>query len=144
MTKKVLRMFNSQDTILVEEDASGIVGVYSFVGHVATKIVFVVFLVWSLTPERALQSWGFTYYPLKYWAIAFPAWLVISIFLFFVGYESFNLMSVKSMNSRSNFKDRNPKSPSSVGLESYKKGTDVTIPPLCHIPASIVNDVLYQ
>lgn len=41
--------------------------------------VTVLFILWAFTPEDILHRHGITYYPSKYWAIAVPTWLCVTI-----------------------------------------------------------------
>ncbi len=48
--------------------------VYGFCLYVSTFIGALLYLAWALLPDTLLHSWGITYYPSKYWALALPAW----------------------------------------------------------------------
>ncbi|KAF1886629.1 hypothetical protein Lal_00045862 [Lupinus albus] len=62
--------------------------VYGFVGSITTVAASVIFLVWAYVPESWLQSVGITYYPSRYWALALPTYLLVTIALgvgFYIG-----------------------------------------------------------
>ena len=44
------------------------------------------FLAWALTPEAVLHSFGVTYYPAKWWALALPSWLCLAVVYAYVAY----------------------------------------------------------
>ncbi|XP_020248903.1 phosphatidylinositol N-acetylglucosaminyltransferase subunit P-like isoform X2 [Asparagus officinalis] len=66
--------------------------VYGFVGSITTVIATVIYLVWAYTPEPWLHSVGITYYPNKYWALAIPAFAMVSVVLGMVFYLGLNFM----------------------------------------------------
>lgn len=55
--------------------------VYGFVGSITTVIATAVYLAWAYTPEPVLRSLGITYYPSKYWALAVPSFVVVTVVL---------------------------------------------------------------
>ncbi|URE01061.1 phosphatidylinositol N-acetylglucosaminyltransferase subunit [Musa troglodytarum] len=66
--------------------------VYGFVGCITTVIAAVIFMVWAYTPEPWLHSLGITYYPSKYWAIAIPSFLIVTVVLAMVSYLGLNFL----------------------------------------------------
>lgn len=66
--------------------------VYGFVGSITTVIATVIYLVWAYTPEPWLHSLGITYYPSKYWALAIPAFAVVTVVLGMMFYLGLNFM----------------------------------------------------
>ena len=48
--------------------------VYAFVSWIASISVYVIFLIWTLTPEDILHSLGITYYPNKHYALNLPVY----------------------------------------------------------------------
>ena len=51
--------------------------VYAFVSWIASICVYVIFLVWTLTPEEHLHSLGITYYPNKHYSINLPVYALV-------------------------------------------------------------------
>ena len=48
--------------------------IYGFIGWIGTAVMFIVYLVWAFVPDATLRSFGISYYPNKYWAIAIPCY----------------------------------------------------------------------
>lgn len=65
---------------------------YAFVAWLSTYVLFFLFCVWAFLPDATLSSWGLTYYPSKYYAVAFPSYLLMfSLFVMFL-YVGVNMM----------------------------------------------------
>merc|ERR1711959_825954 len=76
------------------------VEVYGFVGWVASFFGLGLYLTWAYLPNNFLHELGVSYYPDKWWAIAFPAHLSVSVIvLMWVGYMSINLLNNPPLNS---------------------------------------------
>jgi hypothetical protein len=60
-------------------------GVNAFVAWIASIVVFIVFLLWAFSPKYLLHGIGITYYPSRYYAIALPAYIIITVFLIVIG-----------------------------------------------------------
>jgi hypothetical protein len=76
--------------------------IYSFVAWIATIFAYIFFLGWALLPENVLHGIGITYYPSRYYAIAFPAYvLVLYIFIltFYVGLNLFNTLEPENLGT---------------------------------------------
>ena len=56
------------------------VKVYGFMSWMAAGVAFLIWLFWAWLPDHLLDSLGVTYYPLKWWAVALPTYLVVSLF----------------------------------------------------------------
>ena len=70
------------------------VEVYGFLGWITSSTFYVVFLVWAFTPDFILQWYGITYYPSKYWAIALPTWLCVTVVCVTLAYMWYVLVCV--------------------------------------------------
>jgi hypothetical protein len=79
--------------------------IYSFVGWISTIFMYLVFLIWALTPKKALNYIGVTYYPSRYYAVALPALLVVLYLLSGVSYIAYNLLITLDPEDRRTFKD---------------------------------------
>ncbi|KAL3516758.1 hypothetical protein ACH5RR_023660 [Cinchona calisaya] len=55
--------------------------VYGFVGSISTVVATVIFLVWAYVPDNWLHFVGIFYYPSSYWALAVPAYLMVTVVL---------------------------------------------------------------
>lgn len=75
--------------------------VYGFVGTISTVVSTVIFLVWAYVPENWLHSVGIYYYPSKHWALAIPAYLMVSVVLAIVFYIGLNFLATPPPTSYS-------------------------------------------
>lgn len=63
---------------------------YGFLGWITSSVLYCVFLAWAFTPDPILRLHGITWYPSKYWAVAVPVWLCVTLGTAFVLYECIN------------------------------------------------------
>jgi len=56
-------------------------------------------LVWSVVPDEVLHAIGITYYPQKYWAVAFPIWLVSCWIFAILIYFASNWIATEPLDS---------------------------------------------
>lgn len=83
-----------QDSGLLEEHTIPIdpavtsVEVYGFLGWVTSSVAYVMFVLWAFTPDRVLENHAITYYPSKYWAIALPTWVCVTVLFVYWVYEA--------------------------------------------------------
>ncbi|XP_028778092.1 uncharacterized protein LOC114752594 isoform X1 [Neltuma alba] len=70
--------------------------VYGFVGSITVVVASVIFLIWAYVPEHWLHSIGITYYPSRYWALAVPTYVMVTIVLGLGFYIGLNFMSTPS------------------------------------------------
>ncbi|CAN7062704.1 unnamed protein product [Brassica rapa subsp. trilocularis] len=62
--------------------------VYGFVGSISTVVATVIFLIWAYVPDKLLESIRIRYYPSRYWALATPTYLMMTLLLglaFYIG-----------------------------------------------------------
>lgn len=55
--------------------------------HAASPLETVLYILWAYTPESLLHAHGVTYYPSRYWAVALPAWICVTVVFAFWLYE---------------------------------------------------------
>lgn len=67
--------------------------IYAFVGWISTVFAYVAFLMWAFIPESYLNGLGITYYPSKYYAIALPAYTLVSYMFIQVVYIGINMIN---------------------------------------------------
>ncbi|XP_042044870.1 phosphatidylinositol N-acetylglucosaminyltransferase subunit P-like isoform X2 [Salvia splendens] len=67
--------------------------VYGFVGSITTVVFTVIFIVWAYVPDHWLHSIGIYYYPSRYWALAVPTYVMVTIVLAITFYIGMNFMA---------------------------------------------------
>lgn len=114
--------------------------VYGFVGSITTVIATVIYLAWAYTPEPWLHSLGITYYPSKYWALATPAFAIVTVVLGMVFYLGLNFMVTPPPTSYSTMFDEYSREP-----QSSVEGAagDQPIEPYSDIDICYVNDLMF-
>lgn len=114
--------------------------VYGFVGWFTTLICYIVFLLWSFIPERVLHSAGIYYYPNQYWAIALPAYAVMTQTFLMFAYIMFFHYRTEPLHSMYTYTDEFARGePKVVGDLTGRK----PIPPISDISIIEVNKVLF-
>ncbi|KAJ5641869.1 DNA binding domain [Penicillium lividum] len=63
---------------------------YGFVLYLASSLAFLFYLLWSYLPSPFLHQLGIYYYPNRWWSLAIPSWLVMSIVYIYVALASYN------------------------------------------------------
>lgn len=119
----------------------GFTALYGFVAWIGTHILFAMFILWAYLPERVLQELGITYYPSKYWAVAVPCHVLVSIVAVYVFYWLYNLMHLPPLESFDNLTDPYSKAPHELPARGQNEGG---IPPLHDLPITTVNAVLFR
>ena len=89
-------------------------GIYSFVGWIGTHLCFVLFILWAYLPEPVLNGVGVTYFPSKYWGVAIPCHLLVSLATVYLVYWFYNMMRLPPLESFHNFMDEYSKAPDDI------------------------------
>ena len=111
--------------------------VYSFVSYVASHVAFAAWLAWVFVPDGALQSWGITYYPDRYWAVAAPTYLLATLFFVAYAYVALNMMAVCPLDSPDMIRD------GSTPVTSDLFGPPGEIPDIKDIDRAAINGYLF-
>lgn len=91
--------------------------VYGFIFHLSFKLMFIIYLIWSIIPEDWFRSIGITYLPKRYWAVIVPIYLLTVLTIFaFVIYPSLGLIMTPSINSTDTIFDSHSLKPSNVQI----------------------------
>lgn len=101
---------------------------YSFVGWIASLLVYIWFLLWAFLPSRWLHSMGVTYYPSRYYAIALPAYLMVLYFLVGFAYIGYNMWTNVHPTDFASFRDKESRDHPVVPLVCQKFSMNEGIP----------------
>jgi phosphatidylinositol glycan class P protein len=107
----------------------------------------VIFLAWALLPDHTLHQLGITYYPMKYWAIAFPIWLCVTFVFVITVYWSSNWISTEPLESYYTITDKHARTAAHHHFDDDDEEDGASaegIPPLTDIPIHVVNRLLYH
>lgn len=75
-----------------------IAAVYGFIGWVLTLLAFFTYLLWAIIPDSLLESYGITYYPDKYWALAGPSVFLSLAMFYWVYYVTMYLRNTVALD----------------------------------------------
>ncbi|XGW12252.1 hypothetical protein V3C99_013164 [Haemonchus contortus] len=59
-------------------------GIYGFALYISSYCLLILYLLWAIVPTPILNRLGITYVPAKYWVIAIPSLIILSITTFVV------------------------------------------------------------
>lgn len=111
---------------------------YGFALYLGSYTVFGIYLIWAFIPDEILHSFGLTYFPQKYWAVAVPIHLLVMLALFaFCFYPALNLTIIPPINDMRNLNDEFSIDPKNV------KNHKTEIPPVSDLSISEVCRTLY-
>jgi phosphatidylinositol glycan class P protein len=114
--------------------------VYGFVGSITIVIATVIYLVWAYTPEPWLHSLGITYYPSKYWALAVPSFVIVSVFLMMMLYLGLNFLATPPPYSLNVIYDEHSReSTTFIPL----KGMEKPIDPISDVGIDQINHLMF-
>ncbi|KEY65107.1 hypothetical protein S7711_04197 [Stachybotrys chartarum IBT 7711] len=63
---------------------------YGFVLYLFSSLTFLTYLLWSYLPSPFLHALGIDYYPDRWWALAIPAFLVMTLCYIYVALAAYN------------------------------------------------------
>ena len=63
--------------------------VYGFVSWMTATVVLIIYLLWAYLPDETLKDLGISYFPSKYWALALPTYLLLSVWVGLFAYSAF-------------------------------------------------------
>lgn len=110
---------------------------YGFVLYLVAWICLGLYLLWAYIPDQILHSMGLYYLPQKYWALAVPTYVGISLVFAVIFYVSFNLIITPSLGSVYTIQDDQSRP---IKTKPMQKGAVSTIGDMS---ISKVNKMLY-
>ncbi|KAK4279896.1 hypothetical protein QN277_011598 [Acacia crassicarpa] len=116
--------------------------VYGFVGSITVVVASVIFLIWAYVPEHWLHSIGITYYPSRYWALAVPTYVIVTIVLGLGFYIGLNFMSTPSPASVNTIYDEHSRDPSQINCSG--DGAEKAIEPMSDIDITRINNIMFR
>ncbi|KAI4178688.1 MAG: hypothetical protein LQ346_007363 [Caloplaca aetnensis] len=63
---------------------------YGFVLYLLSSLSFLVYLLWSYLPSPFLYQFGIHYYPNRWWSLAIPSFLVMTLVYIYVALAAYN------------------------------------------------------
>ncbi|KAL8849059.1 MAG: hypothetical protein Q9221_005958 [Calogaya cf. arnoldii] len=79
---------------------------YGFVLYLMSSSAFVVYILWSYLPSHFLHQLGIHYYPNRWWSLAIPSFLVMTLVYIYVALAAYNIEYLTlPMNSIENIVD---------------------------------------
>ncbi|KAG8391441.1 hypothetical protein BUALT_Bualt01G0188100 [Buddleja alternifolia] len=116
--------------------------VYGFVGSITTVVTTVLFLTWAYVPDCWLHSVGIYYYPSRYWALAVPTYLMVTIVLAIGFYIGLNFMATPPPTSLYSMFDEHSREPL-CGVPSTDDD-EQPIEPISDIGINQINDIMFN
>ncbi|KDO17412.1 hypothetical protein SPRG_17146 [Saprolegnia parasitica CBS 223.65] len=115
--------------------------IYGFAGWIASIVVFACYLLWAYLPDSVLNQYGISYYPSRYWAVALPAMLCMSIFMVLIIYVAINLLSTAPLDSYNTIRDKYTVTMADEDIQAQRS---VNTPAFTDIPLTSINRVLFS
>lgn len=116
--------------------------VYGFVGSISTVVATVIFMAWAYVPDPWLHSIGIFYYPSKYWALALPAYAIVTIATIFLFYIGLNFMATPPQTSLNSIFDEHSREP--VCSDHVSEEDDQPIEPYSDIGIDQINELMFK
>ncbi|KAL1191591.1 Phosphatidylinositol N-acetylglucosaminyltransferase subunit P [Cardamine amara subsp. amara] len=118
--------------------------VYGFVGSISTVVATVIFLIWAYVPDKLLESIGIHYYPSRYWVLAMPTYLMVSLFLALAFYIGLNFIATPPPTSLNTLFDEYSREPGEFDPGRKEGEEDRPIDPISDIDLTRINDLMFN
>ncbi|KAI0828685.1 PIG-P-domain-containing protein [Trametes gibbosa] len=115
---------------------------YGFVAWASTYLLFVLYLLWALLPDRAILALGVSWYPNREWALLVPAHGMVAVLFTYLAYFALALARTPAFDDMSTVTDS--KAHIAASAAPYRaQACAGAIPEMRDIPLGLVNRVLY-
>lgn len=105
--------------------------------YVGASVTVVAYFVWATAPKSWLEAIGAHYYPSRYWAVAVPAFLLMSMLYIYIALSCYNLGILEyPPDALETITDLDAR----ICDEPLFAPSDATI----DLPLSLINDILYD
>jgi len=112
------------------------VKVYGFMSWMAAGVAFVIWLFWAWLPDSLIEQMGITYYPLKWWAVALPTYLLVTLFAFSFMYSASFFLIAPSLHAPNLIRDAHSES-------RHEDSTKFDILNAHDLPLGFVNTLMF-
>ncbi|KAN0131703.1 PIG-P domain containing protein [Lactarius tabidus] len=117
---------------------------YGFVAWAVTYLVFILYFLWAILPDKWIIRLGVTWYPNREWALLVPAWTIVTVLLTYFMYFSMAIRGTPGFSELSTFTDARAQYPDATNPNPYLAyARPDSIPEAYDIPIGLVNRVLY-
>mmetsp|Transcript_1623 Transcript_1623/g.2873 ORF Transcript_1623/g.2873 Transcript_1623/m.2873 type:complete len:204 (+) Transcript_1623:693-1304(+) len=83
-----------------------VIELYGFFSWNLSAFVFVIYMIWAFVPDEVLNRFGIYYIPNKYYAVAIPLWLAVTMFTSLQLYMTVCMYSTPSIDSYETLQDK--------------------------------------
>ena len=113
-----------------------------FIGWTLVIAGMTAFVLWSCLDEATLHSFGVTYYPDKYWAVALPGFFTMAFLYYWSTYMLMYMRNTKPLCDMHCITDLQARgSKAELGTLSNVQSS---VPPIADIPVNVASRVLHQ
>jgi phosphatidylinositol glycan class P protein len=116
--------------------------IYGFFLLVSAIFSFIIYLVIAFIPETAINQLGWDYLPDKYWSIALPAFIILSVLFVLPFYFALNVAQVNELSSAYTITDEQALDKQAQKLANVY--TESSIDPIYDIPIDEINTFLFS
>lgn len=115
---------------------------YGFVLYLSSTVLFGLYLIWGLLGPEVLERYiGDLGYPVRWWALAIPAWSVVALMYIYIALACYNTQILTpKLNDKRTISDGYSKICGLDMADKWDQGTDAVL----DLPVSAVCDALYN
>ncbi|KAL0720758.1 hypothetical protein Bca4012_035357 [Brassica carinata] len=118
--------------------------VYGFVGSISTVVATLIFLIWAYVPDKLLESIGIHYYPSRYWVLAMPTYLMVTLLLGLAFYIGLNFIATPHPTSLNTLFDEYSREPGENDSQMEEGEDERPIDPISDIDITRINDLMFS